>query len=190
MIRDPEDGLIHLHLFSHATDRPPEGIVAAIQELDSPHVLYGSQYVGSFQAYTHVTVDTLADSMRLANALWPKGLRTEMSSEVKISGIRGPKRASPRFNALIRIRPDGNPLAFLDELDRVLGPNFDPETYWYGAAVVTGRGYDVLVDLGRPTLEELVDAVLNDLREVEGIGRTDTSWADLDVNSFRRESDS
>jgi hypothetical protein len=127
--------------------------------------------------------------MQLANALWPEGVRTERSSEVGISRVRGPKRASPRFNALIRIRPEGDPFTLLESLDDEFEPRFDPDSYWYGAAVVTGRGYDVLVDLGRPSLEELTAAVLEDLRNVSGIGRTDTSWADLSVNSFRNESD-
>lgn len=190
MIIDDKDGKYHVHVFTHAADHPPEDIVMAVQELNDPRVTYASQYVGSFQVYSHVAVESLADAMGVANALWPKGIRTETSSEVKISGINGPKRASPTFNALIRVRPEGNPLTLLDDLDSAFESKFDPDTYWYGAAVVTGRGYDLLVDLGRPTLAELVDAVLNDLRNVPGLGRTDTSWADLNVNAFRRNQDS
>lgn len=190
MIRDPLDGLYHIHGFTHAADRSPEEIVAAVQALDDPRVTYGSQYIGSFQVYTHWAVDELADAMQLANALWPKGIHTETSSEVKISGILGPKRASPGFNALIRVRPDVNPLEFLDTLDATFSELVDPPDYRYGAAVVTGRGYDVLVDLGRPTLDELVASVLDDLRGVEGIGKTDTAWADLRENAFRRNQES
>jgi len=190
MITDPVDGLYHFHVFTHAADHPPEDIVMAVQELNNPRVTYASQYVGSFQVYSHVAVESLADAMGLANALWPKGIRTETSSEVKISGILGPKRASPEFNALIRVRPDGNPFDLLDALDATFAELVDPPSYHYGAAVVTGRGYDLLVDLGRPSLEELVSSVLDDLRSVDGLGRTDTSWADLSVNAFRRNQES
>jgi hypothetical protein len=186
MIRDPSDDRFHLHVFSHAADRSPGDIVKALRELESPRVRFASQYIGSFQAYAHVEVDALDEAMRLANELWGRGIRTETSSEVKISRINGPKRASPRYNALVRIRPDIGPFRLLDDLDDAFESRFDPDTYWYGAAVVTGRGYDLLVDLGRPTIEELAEAVLDDLRAVDGIGRTDTSWADLEENSFRR----
>ena len=187
MIKDPKDDLFHFHGFTHAADRSPEDIVAAVQDVPGSRVMYASQYIGSFQVYTHTAVESLSEAMQLANALWPKGIHTEMSSEVKISHINGPKRASPTFNALVRIRPDGDPFSLLDDLDDAFEDKFDPDTYWYGAAVVTGRGYDLLVDLGRPTLEELVTALLEDLRSVDGLGRTDTSWADLSVNAFRNQ---
>jgi len=187
MIRDPRDGLFHLHVFSHATDRAPAEIVDGLRHLEGRHVRFASQYVGSFQVYVHLAVDSVAEAMRAGNILWPAGVRTETSSEVKVSRINGPKRASPRYSALVRIRPAVDPFHLLDQLDDAFESRVDPETYWYGAAVVTGRGYDLLVDLGRPTEDELLAAVLEDLRGVDGIRRTDTSWADLGVNAFRNE---
>jgi hypothetical protein len=191
MIRDPEDDKIHLHVFSHATDRSPGDLVASVNELGDARVIFASQYVGSFQVYAHARVDSTEDAMSLSNALWPAGVHTTISSEVALSQIQAPKRHSPQFSALVRVRPAGNPFDLLTALDERFEHLFDPDGgYWYGAAVVTGRGYDVLVDLGRDTLEDLVTSVLVDLREVDGLGRTDTSWSDLGVNSFRRNTNS
>jgi hypothetical protein len=183
-IRAPE--AVHVHVFSQAVDRPPGQVIESIRKVAHQNVRFIGQFIGSFQVYAHIQVDSLASAQRLASdVLWGEGLRSESSTEVRESRIMAPKRASPDFCALIRIRPDIDPFSMLDRLDDHFERLVDPETYWYGAAVVTGRGYDLLVDLGRPSFEELFEAVVRDLRAVDGIGRTDTSWADLSVNSFR-----
>jgi hypothetical protein len=173
----------HVHVFSHAVGDSPSNVVAAVAELENTGVRFIGQFIGSFQVYAHFEVPSLADAQQLVDDLWPAGLRTEMSTEVKV-GILGPKRASPEFCALVRVTPDVDPGSLLDALDEKFGRLGDPD-YHYGAAVVTGRGYDLLVDLGRPSFDLLKSAVLEDLRTVDGIGRTDTSWADLSKNSFR-----
>lgn len=175
---------LHVHVFSSAVDVSPSNVVAEVGSFGDRGVRFVGQFVGSFQVYAHLEVPTLGDAQQLVDDLWPSGLRTQMSTEVAV-GLFGPKRGSPNFCALVRLRPDADPFAVLDNLDAKFGPLRDPDSYGYGAAVVTGRGYDILVDLGRPTMELLVDAVLNDLRAVEGIGRTDTSWADLRKNAIR-----
>lgn len=181
----PNDDLLHMHTFSHSTARPPGEVVMGVGALGDRGVRFAARFLGSFQVYTHSAFQTLADAQDLLDELWSLGLRTEQSTEVRVSRIMGPKRGSPDFCALIRIRPEVDPFTLLDRLDDYFGPLVDPDAYWYGAAVVTGRGYDLLVDLGRPSFEELFRAVLEDLRNVEGIGRTDTSWADLRKNAIR-----
>ncbi|HEY7754624.1 MAG TPA: hypothetical protein VID69_00175 [Actinomycetota bacterium] len=182
---DPDETL-HVHVFSHAEDRPPGDVLGAITELNDPRVRFASQFIGSFQVYAHLEVESIADAQDLANSLWPQGIRTEMGVEIKVAQ-RGPKRGSPDHCALIRVRPRDDPFEVLDRIEARFEPLFDPEEYTWGAAVITGRGYDLLVDLGRPTIGQLRKAILDELREVEGIGKTDTSFADLRVNAFRPE---
>jgi hypothetical protein len=73
-----------------------------------------------------------------------------------------------------------DPFGLLDALDAQFG-HLDEA---YGAAVVTSRDFDVLVDLGADTIEDVIDLV-RQLREVPGIGRTSTSLADLTENAIR-----
>jgi hypothetical protein len=183
MVMNDDDVMKHFHVFSHAEDRRPSEVVAAVAELGKG-VHFVGQFIGSFQVYAHLKVPELADAQQLVDDLWPQGLRTETSFEVRPSTIMGPKRRSPDFCALVRVRPKDDPFTVLDRLDEHFGPLFDEDTFWYGAAVVSGR-FDLLVDLGRPSLDELVETVRTDLRGVPGIGKTETSWADLRKNSIR-----
>ncbi|HSJ51114.1 MAG TPA: Lrp/AsnC ligand binding domain-containing protein [Actinomycetota bacterium] len=180
---------LHFHVFSHAEDRRPGEVVDAVAENAELGVDFVGQFLGSFQVYAHLRVppgDTaLGDVQQIVDDLWPQGLRTESSFEIQPSRIMGPKRRSPDFCALVRIRPDDDPFSVLERLDDHFEPLFDEDTFWYGAAVVTGR-YDLLVDLGRPSLEELGQTIRTHLREIPGIGKTDTALADLRKKSFRR----
>jgi hypothetical protein len=175
----------HVHVFSHADDRSPASIVGALAEANDPRIAFASRFIGSFQVYAHLEVPSLADAHDLAESLWSNGIRTEMSLEI-LAALRGPKRGSPAHCALIRCRPKDDPFDVLTRIEERFEPLFDPEEYTWGAAVVTGRGYDLLVDLGRPTYEQLRETILQELRKVQGIGKTDTSFADLRDNAFRR----
>lgn len=183
------DDDLHFHVFSHAEDRPPGQVVDDVAQKAELGVDFVGQFLGSFQVYAHLRVppgdEALGQAQQLVEDLWPQGLRTETSFEIRTSRIMAPKRRSPDFCALVRIRPDDDPFVVLERLDDHFEPLFDEGTFWYGAAVVTGR-YDLLVDLGRPSFEELVQAVRGQLREVPGIGKTDTALADLRKKSFRR----
>jgi hypothetical protein len=183
------DSDLHVHVFSHAEDRRPGEVVDAVAERAELGVEFVGQYLGSFQVYAHLQVpraDTaLGDVQGIVDDLWSQGLRTEVAFEVQTSQIMGPKRRSPDFSALVRVRPDDDPFTVLERLDEHFEPLFDEDAFWYGAAVVTGR-YDLLVDLGRPSFAELTKAIRGHLRKIPGIGRTDTSLADLRKKSFRR----
>jgi hypothetical protein len=75
--------------------------------------------------------------------------------------------------ALVRVQVTDDPLSVLDALgERFLGRD------GYGAAVVTARDFDILVNLDALSIEEAADRVL-DLRSVHGIGRTATAFGDL-----------
>jgi hypothetical protein len=179
---DPTDGKLHVHVFSHAASFSPSETAERVSS--TPEVAFVGQFLGAFQVYAHLKVDDLQQAMQVVDDMWSRGLRTESSLELKVSAVRGPKRASPAFCALVRIRPQADPFVLLDRLDEYFAPRDDLKTFSYGAAVVSGR-YDLLVDLGSETLEELERTVREDLQGVEGVGKTETSWADLRKNAFR-----
>ena len=75
-------------------------------------------------------------------------------------------------------KANGDPFQILGAID----DEFEGSSY--GAAAVTAADFDLLVDLGADSLEDVVDRVLQ-LRNVEGIGRTATALADLSDNAIR-----
>ena len=176
------------HVFSnlHDSGKRPRDVVRDVGALGGHGVKFVAQFVGSFTEYTRLELPALDDAQRLiAGPLWDAGVRSHASTELKF-GIMGPKRGSPPYCALVRLRAGKDPFELLDDLDAKFGPLLDTETYWYGAAVVTGD-FDLLVDLGRQSLEELEDSVIGDLRSVPGIASTETSFAYLPGNAIRNE---
>jgi hypothetical protein len=181
------DRPIVLHVFS-PTIEPGRSIRQVVESVGAnrDQVKFVAHFIGSFLVYTRVETPSLEDAQAfIAGPLWEAGVRSQASTEIKVSSIRGPKRASPPYCALVRVRAAGSPFDLLDALDDRFRPKLDENEYWYGAAVVTGRGFDVLVDLGRPSFEELWKAIADDLLTVEGIADTDSSFAYLPGNAIR-----
>jgi len=178
---------IVLHIFSH-TIEPGRSIRQVVESVGAnrDQVKFVAHFIGSFLVYTRVETPSLGDAQTfIAGPLWEAGVRSQASTEIKVSRIMGPKRASPPYCALVRVRAAGSPFDLLDALDETFKSKFNENTYWYGAAVVSGRGFDVLVDLGRPSFEELWKAIVDDLLTVEGIAGTDSSFAYLPGNAIR-----
>jgi len=182
----PERPIV-LHIFS-PTIEPGKSIRQVVESVgaNGDQVKFVAHFIGSFLVYTRVETPSLEDAQAfIAGPLWDAGVRSQTSTELKVSSIRGPKRASPPYCALVRVRAAGSPFELLDALDATFKDKFEENTYWYGAAVVSGRGFDVLVDLGRPSFEELWKAIVEDLLTVGGIADTDSSFAYLPGNAIR-----
>lgn len=185
-MQSPERPIV-LHVFS-PTIEPGRSIRQVVESVgaNGDQVKFVAHFIGSFLVYTRLETPSLEDAQAfIAGPLWDAGVRSQTSTEIKVSNIRGPKRASPPYCALVRVRAAGSPFELLDALDERFGPKFDQDEYWYGAAVVSGRGFDVLVDLGRPSFEELWKAMVEDLLTVGGIADTDSSFAYLPGNAIR-----
>ena len=147
---------------------------------DAPGVGFVAQFVGAFSLFARVVATDLGELQgRIKGAYWEAGFRSDWSLNLTAERAAAPKRASPDICALVCARVNGDPFRVLDALDdRFLGEGA------YGAAVVTAADFDLLIDLGGDSVEEVIDRVLA-LRRVDGVGRTATSIADLADNAIR-----
>lgn len=186
-----EGAKLNAYVFMHLLE-PGKGIQAVKEEFSRrPGFRFVAQFVGSFVVFGAVELDggDLEGLQKLiAGEYWEAGVRSEWSTLVKGSVYGIPKRGSPDYCAMIRARADGDPVVALDALDAHFGPRVtsqDPD-FHYGAGVVSGRGFDLLIDLGATSLGELHRLVLEDVRRVPGVGTTDSSFAFLPGNEIRR----
>jgi hypothetical protein len=176
-----ENGQVEAYVF----ERHLEG--ARLADLRSsfasmPGVEFVAQFVGAFSLFGRVVADDLAQLQgRIGGEYWDAGIHSDWSLNLTGDREAAPKRRSPDICALVCVRTTDDPFRVIQAVDdRFL----DPERHDYGAAVVTARDFDLLVDLGGDTLEEVVDRVVQ-LRQVDGIGHTSTAIADLADNAIR-----
>src|SRR6266496_3181647 len=128
---------IVLHVFS-PTIEPGRSIRQVVESVGAnrDQVKFVAHFIGSFLVYTRVESPSLADAQTfIAGPLWDAGVHSQTSTELKVSRIMGPKRASPPYCALVRVRATGSPFDLLDALDATFKDKFEENTYWYGAAV-------------------------------------------------------
>ena len=146
----------------------------------APGVRFVGQFVGAFNLFARVVANDLGElQARIAGEYFDAGVHSDWSVNLTGKRIAAPKRQSPDICALVKVRTKVDPFGLLDVLDeRFLGEGA------YGAAVVTAPDFDLLVDLGADTIEDVLDRVLA-LRALPGIGRTSTALADLANNAIR-----
>jgi hypothetical protein len=149
-------------------------------------VRFSGRFVGSFGGFAAVVAPDLETLQSwIDGTYWDAGIRSDWSVVVKPSNVSIPKRRSPDYCALIRVRvADGvDPEELLARLDAHYEHNW--EEMGYGAAVVTGGSFDLLVELGAGSLPELWDRV-RELRSQAGVARTATAVAFVPNNGLRR----
>jgi hypothetical protein len=170
-----------------------QDVLRDVFEQNPETVRFTGQFSGPFLGFLAMRISGLAEAHELANgAFWDAGLRCETGYVIKASTLRIPKRGSPDVCALVRARAD-DPEALLDSLDEVFAGRheeqeplpYEERTFNYGAAVVSGA-FDLLIDVGSPTLPTTIELV-REVRSVAGIGKTVTSFAHLPGNARRRD---
>lgn len=145
----------------------------------APGVAFVAQFVGAFTLFGRVLADDLGQlQTRIAGEYWEAGIHSDWSLNLTGARVAAPKRASPDICALVCARSVDDPFEVIKRIDhRFSGTS-------YGAAVVTARDFDLLVDLGADSVDDVVDRVV-ELRDIPGIGHTATAIADLENNAIR-----
>jgi hypothetical protein len=180
-----------LHAFVFIDDVDPGRNVADViedlgaaegREFPNGRVMFASVLVGAHKGFAHVRADAgdLAALQRLIyQDLWAEGVRCEHAVEGPVympQGAnalpKGPKRRSPPFCALVRVRTDDDPTAVMNEIARRFG-DADP---FQGASVTFGSA-DLLVELAGDSLDAVRGPVLDVLRGTPGVVWTRTSFA-------------
>jgi DNA-binding Lrp family transcriptional regulator len=179
-----------LHAFVFIDGVDPGGNVADVvealggpdgREFPNGRVLFASVLVGAHKGFAHVRADDgdLAALQRLLfEDLWAEGVRCEHAVEGPVympRGVnalpKGPKRRSPPFCALVRVRTDDDPIAVMNEIARRFG-DADP---FQGASVTFGSA-DLLVELAGDSLDAVRGPVLDVIRGTPGVVWTKTSF--------------
>jgi hypothetical protein len=179
-----------LHAFVFIDGVDPGGNVADVvenlggaegREFANGRVLFASVLVGAYQGFAHVRTGDgdLAALQRLVYYdLWAEGVRGEHAVEEPVytpEGVnalpRGPKRKSPPFCALVRVRTDDDPIAVMNEIADRFGDD-DP---FQGASVTFGSA-DLLVELAGDSLDAVRGPVLDVIRGTPGVVWTKTSF--------------
>jgi hypothetical protein len=172
-----------LEAYVFERDIGPDGVDALKASFaDASGVRFVGQFVGAFTLFARVVANDLGELQgRIRGEYWDAGIRSDWSLNLTGDRAAAPKRASPDICALVCVKATGDPFGLLDALDaRFLNEGA------YGAAVVTARDFDVLVDLGADSVEDVVDRVL-ELRSVDGVGRTATALGDVSEAARRPE---
>lgn len=175
------DGEIEAYIFErHVGEAGFEGIRSGLAE--APGVRFVGQFVGAFNLFARVVASDLGElQRRIAGEYWAAGIRSDFS--INLTGARpnAPKRHSPDICALVCAQVTAHPFDVLSAIDEAFA-----DVIPYGAALVTAADFDLLVDIGGETIEDVVERVF-ELRGLPGIGRTSTALADLADNALRPE---
>lgn len=148
---------------------PPEG-----------PVMFAAELLGSSKGFAHLRGESLAEVQDfVGGSLSRRGVASNYSTEKDWATIgprkAGAKRDTPEVIALIRLCVrKGEVSSVLRALADQEGPLKDT---FKGASSVFGD-YDVLLQLGADTFDEVAAAAYGPLQEIAGIQSTDTAFTD------------
>jgi hypothetical protein len=141
-----------------------------------PGVRFVAQFTGEYKIFVAVESDTLEElQTAIAENYVPAGLQSQSVRLDVSSSIRAPKRGSPDYCAIVKVKTDGDPEEVLSAIDdrfeeRDQQDEPDHHLFSYGACtVVPGPDFQILVDLGADSLPEVIRTAKVDLRSVPGV---------------------
>jgi hypothetical protein len=158
-------------------------------------VRWAQQMVGSYVVFGAVTAPSLQVlESWIAKEFWEAGVRSEWSVADTPSRYRAPYKHSPPYYAFVRVRTRGNPRNVLKALDTMMDDKILPlivdhgeddehgiggwrDFFDYRAATVSGKGFDILVELAAHSIEELTTVIFEHLAPTPGVESTDTSFS-------------
>ena len=179
----------HGFLFLHEQDETaPEEVIEGLRKLvnrEGGQVFFASLFDGAFAGFVHYAAVDLPALGRFVNdELFGLGVRSDNSTEAvyHTDGVRpmGPKRQSPRFCGICRVRTTEKPLSVMEAIGQTFG-NRDP---LIGASLVIGR-FSLLVELGSDDMDQL-NAAIEQLRSVPGVGDMRVGTADTGAEEARK----
>lgn len=172
---------VHSFLFLYDND-DPETVIGELKEIVDPEngpVFFAELFEGDFRGFAHLGEDSLEALGDLVDGeLWSRGVRSDQDTEARFytsSGAikMGPKRGSPRYCAISRVRTTMRPI----EVMQAIAQHFDEAPPFIGASVVIGR-FKLVVELGADD-QETLDKALRELDGVEGVAPGERGIADI-----------
>lgn len=190
---EPYEG-VHGFVFLYVDDaNPPGEVIEEIRKCLTPegHVFFASPFDGDFAGFAHFSADDLLGLVDFIDTeLFDAGVRSDYATEGAVlqkpdvlMTPMGPKRKSPRFCAICRVRTTERPG---DVLVRI-AEAFDYGEPLVGASRVIGT-FPLLVELGSDDEDGLADAI-DRLRGVRGIA-DGTQVATTDTGSTAEQASS
>jgi hypothetical protein len=182
----PYEG-VHGFVFLYDGDpTSPSEVIERVREHLNPSmgpVFFASLFDGDFAGFAHFAADDLPKLVDFAgDDMFAAGVRSDFATEGTVlkNGLAqpmGPKRHSPRFCAICRVRTSVRPGPVLREI----GKAFGEKRPLVGASRVIGN-FHLLVELGTRD-EDALAAGIDRLRNVSGVadmmvGTTDTGQDD------------
>lgn len=171
---------VHSFLFLYDDD-DPETVIEQLKEIVDPEngpVFFAELFDGDFRGFAHLGEDSLEALGDLVDGeLWSRGVRSDLDTEARFytsSGAvkMGPKRGSPRYCAISRVKTTMRPIAVM----QAIAQHFDEAPPFVGASVVIGR-FKLVVELGADDRDTL-DKALEELDGIEGVARGERGIAD------------
>ena len=116
---------VHAFLFLHKNDPvPPADVIGAVEQYkgDGGPVFFAAEFRGDFAGFVHFAADTLEELMDFKDhELFDAGVRSDYVAEGTVLGAadaqpKGPKRHSPRYCAICRVRTTETPDEVLDAI--------------------------------------------------------------------------
>jgi hypothetical protein len=164
--------------YCFSNDIPPgKTIRQVIDDLaGQPGIRFVAQFTGEYTIFAAAESDTLEElQSAIAENYGPAGISSQWVKLDGSSSIAAPKRGSPDYCAIVRVKTDGDPeevLAAIDDRfeERYQQDEPDHHLFGYGACtVVPGPDFQILVDLGADSLHEVIRTAKVDLRAVDGV---------------------
>lgn len=173
-----------LHAFVFVREVDPgtnvRDVVGALRELGRPQVRFAAETVGTYIGFAHVRTETLGELQDLiVGELWERGVHCDHCVEGGVAQVgtrkAGAKRSTPEIIGLVRVRTRRG--AIQDVLDAMADENGPLRATFRGASIVFGD-FDILLQLGGETFEQVAGDALGPLQTIEGITGTDTAFID------------
>ena len=182
---EPYEGA-HGFVFLHDDDvRAPAEVIGELRQhlrtLDRPDgpIFFAETFQGDFAGFAHFAAADLEGLAELTGSLlFEAGIHSDYAVEGVVykhsqtSAPKGPKRKSPRFCAISRVRTSETPAVVLD----AIGQEFDESEPFVGGSRVIGT-FQLLIELGsddEPSLQSAIERMLG----VSGVAAAQVATTD------------